>query len=418
MAWKTNHLTVNRNMQLANVFSNSGQLEQIGGYLCAGGKLLDFMISGGTEAEERYLPVYPVLDFIIGKMPVVVLHTNHIYMEEMVSEVWYAMRDMEEDFISPLWVCNNDTPCFEPFYGMADMLVIAVLRQLAVKLNYIVTPRFERTVRAHLSILKELEIPNSLSGLYYLCQFYDIGEFHENVMALPCGETKARRIWADLGVDDESGNGQFDLFRAVIHNLAHDAGQSGWKSDRTVCDCNCLQAIEKNGAIVLSVNDMYSNLLLAYLTEELKVHTHTPFFLLIDGVKFSDENMLEYLCAQNTGCRLGIISENAVDQIGSDEDAFFRLAERMNCFIFFKHNTGKTAAVISEVFGKYDYMKAEASQGVSRGIFSIIPRDRHEDIRYTTENRYRVMPEEILGLGSSQAIIFDTDIDQIIYFNM
>lgn len=70
-----------------------------------------------------------------------------------------------------------------------------------------------------------------------------------------------------------------------------------------------------------------------------------------------------------------------------------------------------------EAIGKYDHTKVEASQGNARGFFRILPHDRHEDIRFSTENRYRVMPEEITGLYPGQAIVFDASTDQIIYFN-
>ena len=79
--------------------------------------------------------------------------------------------------------------------------------------------------------------------------------------------------------------------------------------------------------------------------------------------------------------------------------------------------TGKTAAALSEIIGKYDHTKVEASQGTARGFFRILPHDRHEDVRFSTENRYRVMPEEITGLYPGQAIVFDASTDQIIYFN-
>lgn len=162
---------------------------------------------------------------------------------------------------------------------------------------------------------------------------------------------------------------------------------------------------------------MYTDLLLTYLAEEFKAHNHKHFVLLIDGIKINDEMLFEYLCMPNAGCFIGIISENVVDQIGGDENAFLRLAEKINCFVFFKHGTGKTATTLAEVFGRYDYTKVEASQGVSKGFFNIVPRDRHDDVRYSTENRYRVMPEEITSLRASQAIIFDTTNDQIIHFN-
>lgn len=416
MGWRNDRSVNSSNMQLSNVYTSKGRLENISGYICTGGKLSNFLISGGVEPDDRYMPLYSVLDSLIGRIPVIIIHSGDVHIEAMAMESW-QMFNSGSEHPTQFWNCNGRNPSFEPFYGMNEMQIVNTLRQLSMKLNYTVTPRFERVVRAHLSILKALEIPYSLSGLYYLCQFYDMGEFHNNIMALPCEEGVTRRIWADLGADDEGGNGQFDLFRAVINNLAHDAEQSGWNSDNTVCDCNCMQTIMNNGTLVLSINDMYSNMLLSYLTEELKTQGASQYFILFDGITLKDESLLEYLCAQSSGCTFGIVSENAVDQVGSDEDAFLRVTERMDCIVLFKHSTGKTATTLSEVFGKYDYTKIEQSQGVSRGFFKFLPQDRHDDIRYSTENRYRVMPEEIIGLRKGQAIIFDMISDQIIHYN-
>ena len=64
-----------------------------------------------------------------------------------------------------------------------------------------------------------------------------------------------------------------------------------------------------------------------------------------------------------------------------------------------KQNTKRPEA-LSEIMGRYEHTKVETSQGTSRGFFSFLPKDRHEDARFSTENRYRVMPEEIIGLQS------------------
>lgn len=416
MGWIKDRLVNKFNMQMSNVYTSKGCLENISGYICSDGKLNNFLISGGVEPDDRYMPLFSVLDSLIGRIPVIIIHSGDAYIEAMAMESW-KIFNLDSEYPTKFWNCNGRNPLFEPFYGMNEMQIVNTLRHLSMKLNYMVTPRFEKVVKAHLSILKALEIPYSLSGLYYLSQFDNIGEFHDNVMALPCEEAVTKCIWADLGADDEGGNGQFDLFRAVINNLAHDAEQSGWNSDNTVCDCNCMQTIMNNGTLVLSINDMYSNMLLPYLTEELKTQGAHQYFILFDGITLKDENLLEYLCIQSSGCTFGIVSENAVDQVGSSEEAFLRVTERMDCIVFFKHGTGKTATILSEVFGKYDYTKIEQSQGVSRGFFKFCPQDRHDDIKYSTENRYRVMPEEILGLMNGQAIIFDMRSDQIIHYN-
>lgn len=413
VAWKNQRKIDQDNLRTSNIYFAKGCLENIGTYLCPDGEVGNFIISGGVQPAERYRPLGPVLDTAISQYPLIVLHGGGNMIRDMTIQAWQHSSNGEK---CPLWIVDQTYPEFEPLYGMGEMQAIMTLRQLAKKLEYTVTPRFERTVRAHFMILSELSIPLSLSGLYYLCQFDDMEEFHSNVMTLPCGENIARRIWADLGVDTEDSRSQFDLFRAVIGHLAHAASHCGWNPDNTVSQYNCLQALAQNAVMVMEVNDLYADLLLAYLAEELRGNRQ-PFVLLLDGLHIADSAFFEYLCLPNTGCRHGILSENVVEHLGENGDSFLRLAETTDNFVLLKHNTGKTTAILSEVFGKCDYMKAEVSHGVSHGFFQFVPRDRHDDMRYSVENRYRVMPEEITSLKAGQAILFTTATDEIIHYN-
>lgn len=413
MSWKDHKEIAIANHQLSNAFRSRGRLDSLGAYLCANHVPANFIVSGGASPNERYEPLYQFLDTFIGQYPMIVIHNNDTHMEALISQSW---QDTGAEESSPLWLVDQKHAEFEPFFGMNDMQVVATMRQLANKLHYTVTPRFERVIRAHMSILRELEIPISLSGFHYLCQFQDMGEFYDNILSLPCGEAAGRRIWADIGADSEDSNNQFDLFRTVISNLVGDCVHSGWSTENSIASRNCLEAIKQNATMLLSVNDLYCELLLPYLAEELKSNQQ-PFILLIDSVQINDEHFSEYLRRDNSGCYCGIISENIVDAISSDENEFLRFAERMDCFIFFKHGTGKTATALSEIIGRYDHTKIESSQGTARGFFSFLPRDRHEDVRISTENRFRVMPEEVTGLYPGQAIVFDATTDQVIYFN-
>lgn len=416
MGLKSNFSVNSLNKRESNVCTQRGRLEDISRYIAGNGELNNFLISGGKNIFDRHRPIDNVLKLIVGKMPVIIIHSNNNYIEEMVSGVWKLLSPGLEDTM-PLWICNSLNSTFEPFYGMNKMQIVNTLRQLSLKLGYTVTPRFEKVVNAHLSILDVLEIPYSLSGLSYLCQFDDMGEFHTNIMSLPCEENIARRIWSNLSIDDGIASEQFDLFRAVINNLAHDAEQSGWNSDNTVCECNCIQAIKNNATFVLSINDMYSSMLFPYLAEELKGQNSTEFFMLFDEVTIKDDVMMNYLTTPNQYFSFGIVSENAVNQVGNDENEFLKLTEKLNSIVLYKHGTGKTAITLSEIFGKYDYTKVEESKGVSRGFFNLFPQNKHDDIKIATENRYRVMPENIIGLKDNQAIIFDISSDQIVYYN-
>lgn len=419
MAWKYFERLSSTNRSLSNVYSGHGAVENISDYLFSeNGMLQNFIISGGNDPMERYAPLYPFLEKIVGRVPVIVFHARDNTMEKLVCDCCGTI--VESDGIGtglPVCLINQANRNFEPFYGMSDMQVITVCRQLAVRLGYTPSPGFERVVRAHIEILKHLDIPVSLSGFYYLCQFYDMGEFYDNIMALPCDQNIAKRIWADLGIEDTSGSSQFELFRAVINNLAQDAEQSGWNPDNSVAEMNCITAIDNNFVLLMSINNMYGDLLLTYITAELKAARRQDFMLLIDGVHIRNDCIVEYILARRRGSCFGIVAENVIDLIDGDENVFFRIAEKAECFILFKHGTGKTAAFFSEVIGRFDAVKSSTSSGANYGMMGFFPNTYHQSVENSTENRYRVMPEEITSLCQGQAIIFDTVTDRIIKYN-
>ena len=410
---QNNHSLDRSNRRVSNLYSSRGSPEDISSFLFDNGLPLSFVISGGVSPDERLRAVAPVLDQFAGRMPIILLHAGDSYMEALVHDAW---QNADGAGSVPCWLCGEKSPHFEPFFRMTESQIVTCCRLLAIKLSYSVTPRFERVVRAHLGILTELNIPFSLSGLYYLCQFRDMGELHANVMALPCGESRARGLWADLGADADNDT-SFDLFRAVIQNLARDAETSGWRADNNIREANCLSAVAKNAIFSLPVNALYSSLILPYLFSELTILGDRPFLLLIDNVKITDSDFLAFLSTPTGQTGLGLLADNIVDRIGTEDADFWRLAERIHCFVLFKHGTARTASALSEVLGKFDYTKAEQSRGISHGFGRVMPRDRHRDVRLTTENRYRVMPEEFTALGPGQAIIFDTKSDRIIRYN-
>ena len=91
----------------------------------------------------------------------IVIHNNDVHMEALVSQTW---QDAGVGDSAPLWVVNHRNPEFEPFAAKKQTQGGTGRPHLANKLCYTVTPRFERVIRAHIFILKELEIPISLSG--------------------------------------------------------------------------------------------------------------------------------------------------------------------------------------------------------------------------------------------------------------
>lgn len=405
------------NRAVSNVFSSSGDMVSMGSFICADGDPVNFVISGG-ESMDRLEALYNLLQRSMGRYPIIVLHNNDRNIERVFNSFWARLFEGAPYSGRPqIWLANTVFRDFEPFDQMTDIQIISAIRQMARKLDYTPTPRLERVVRAHIEILRQLNVPVTLTGFSYLCQFNDMGELRDNIMALPCGPREAQRIWADLGVGADDNNSQFDLFRTVIMNLASDAFQSGWSFDNRVGRYNIIRAVREGATFLLNVNDMYAELLLEYLTEELKLSCWRHFLLIIDGISIRNSQIINFLRQANPNCHLGIIADNAVDVLGQNEEPFLSMAERFNTFVILKHNTGKVASVFSEMIGKYEHTKVEESRGSGRGFFSILPRDIHKDKHYSTENRYRVMPEEIIALGPGQAIIFNTDNDQIIHYN-
>ncbi len=405
------------NRAVSNVFSSSGDLVSLGTFICPEREPLNFVISGG-ESLDRLEAMYNLLEQSIGRYPIIVLHNGDRNIENVFYSIWDSLyQQYPNEQRVPIWIANTQYRDFEPFDEMTDMQIVSAIRQMAKRLDYTPTPRLERVVRANIEILRLLDVPVSLSGFSYLCQYTDIGELRDNIMALPCGESEANRIWADLGVSMDDSNNQFDLFRTVIMNLSSDAFQSGWSFDNHVGKYNIIRAVREGATFLLNVNDMYAELLLEYLTEELKLSCWRDFLLIIDGISVKDSQIVNFLRQANQKCHLGIVAENAVDILGQDEEPFMGVAEKIDTFVIMKHNTGKVATTFAEMIGKYEHTKVEESRGTGQGFFSLLPRDSHKDRRYSTENRYRVMPEEIIALGPGQAIVFDTANDQVIHYN-
>lgn len=418
MSFHSEWAIANANRRTSKVLASSGPLSAIGAYLCPFDAPVNFLISGGVFPSDRLDLICGFLSNTMGRYPIVILHNSDADLESAVARLWQAgYQECPPEERPPLWVLNQQYQEFEPFYGLTNVQTFHAIRQMAKKLEYTVSPKLERVVRAHIEILNALNIPISLSGFYYLSQFQDMGEFYGNIMDLPCGTNVAKRIWADLCTESDGDGSQFDLFRTVIEHLAYDAAKSGWRGGRSVSELNLMAAIERQAVLTLSIPNTHSELLLNYLSEELRALSGREFILLVDDLALNDAWLLDYLLQQNPVCHLGIIADNAVEMLRSDETLFSRLTGKMQTFVILKHNTGKTAGMLSELFGRYDYTKIEESVGTSRGFFSLFPANQHSSVQYSKENRYRVMPEEIIGLMPGQAIIFDTATDEIIYYN-
>lgn len=410
MAWSARGVA-RQNLSASGVVTTSGDVGSLSACLLESGEPVNFIISGCGDPGDRYLPLVPYLSTVMGRWPLVVLHARDEVMEGLLASVCQAGHTEV-----PLWGVNQGNRFFEPFYGMNDMQVIGVVRTLAERLGYTSTPRLERVVRSHLEILRLLDVPTSLSGLHYLCSFRDMGEFHSNILQLPCSQDHAIRLWADLGVDAGDDGAQFDLFRSAIENLANEASYCGWEESTTVGAWNTREAIASRVTFCLALDNEHSSLMLAYLAEELR-NASAPYILLLDGITIGDKSFQNLLLSPTSYMRFGVIADNVVDLMAGDGDCFNRLMERASTLVLFKHNTATAATALAEVIGRFDAVRVSESTGSSRGFFNVLPRDQHRDVSITTESRYRVMPEEITALAPGSAIVFDSKRDEILFHN-
>lgn len=398
--------------QLArDIIRGKGDNSAVGWYLCDGGRPYNFIVSGDTPSGLRQETLSPLLSCVMGTMPIIVLHNGDSRVEDVVYRAWQRCR--EGGSAAPLCGMGSKDPQYEPFLDMNGRQLVSAIRQLACKLGYSPQPALERITWAYQSILHELKLPVSLSGFYYLCQFQDVREFQSNILALPCGETKARHIWDDVNCSPD----QLDLFRSVISNLAADFEWSGWTTENRIGTANCIRTIAQNGVLLLPVSNMHDKLLLPYLVEELKTCLNRPCLLILDDIRITEEmeQFIRYI-GPNWVC--GIVSSNAVNLVDGGEDAFHSIAGRMERFILFKHGTGKTAAVLADLMGRSDQVKKDTSKGFHKRIFSLLPEGRHQDVRYSVENRYRIMPEQLIDLAPGQAVVFNAQTNQILLYNI
>lgn len=395
------------NWKNANKYVSSGSLESMGQCLCRNGFPVNFIISGNTYMEGKYAPVKYLLSNMYKEMPVVILHNGN----EVIKDI--AISSFEGN-VCNITSANKD---FEPFFGMNEAKVATILKNLANKMGYIAAPKLQKIIRAHIRILELLNIPVSLTGLYYLCQFHNMNEFYENIMELPCEQRVAEGIWSDLCISQDSENDQFELFRAVINELAFEAEENGWSYDGEITGINCIETIYGNGKMLLEINNSHSDLFLEYIAEELKLISDRQYLLIFDGIHIDEGSLLTFIQRDNRRCICGIITDNAAGCFGESEEEFKKVIERMQFMIMFSHGSNNAAVALSEAIGKYDCRKMIQGVSVNKGYYNIFNKDSGKNYSIIEENLYRVMPEEILGLNSEQAIIFNMIEDEVIVFN-
>lgn len=360
----------------------------------------NFIISGGTP-DERLSPFLQMYSKICGKLPVIMLHNRNPDLEQCI----YGMC-RQNSCTDRLFIVNRRqrrTADYE-YLKMGVQGIVNTLSQLACDQGYQVSGQFQIALRSLISLLQDLNLGTGLTGLERL-SVPAYAQFRSLLDRNGISSEQANRIAEELDRDNKPE--YYYAFQAIISRLANEAGMNGWGSagetDRSV---NISETIAENATLLLELDPANCKSLLTCIANEILELNTDRFLLVVDGINLVSEQLLN-LFLSGRDFRCGFIGENVVSLVGDDQH-FAALSERASVFLIFKHKTGKIASYFSEIIGCEDVQRTETSEGTSKEAFKILPGGVHKDIRYSIENRYRVMPEDILALPSCELFLFDS----------
>lgn len=391
-------------------FSRKRLPDRLAPYFFRDGKVCNFAISGQGEKEILLTPVFFAA---AGCLPIVVLHNDSLSMVGQCVNVWgEKFGIVSSDGPGALWRC--DSGCFEPFLGMRDSDVVHVLQKLVTFLSESYTASFEKVVRAHLAILRGMNCACSLSGLYYLCGFENLEEFQENIRMLNCSEEEISRILMNLGLSNEKHLEQFELFRSIIQRLAYEAERSGWSMDERVGTMSITEAVNTGAAMLLGINGNKSPLLLEYVGQELSLYSDRSMLVIVDDVRLGSSSIIPVLHEAGERLQFGIIGSNVLDVIGCDGKTVSKFCERLDRIVVLKHKVATTAEELIKLIGMVEIEKESRTEGMGKGYYNFLPNTKNRSVTYSRDDRERIKAEEILRLGDDQAILFNTETNEII----
>lgn len=364
----------------------------------------NFMISGGT-ADERHSPFLQLYSRICGKLPVIILHSRSTNLERNIYGICQRRSCLDK-----LFIVNNRqsrTANYE-YLQISVQGIVNTLSRLALNQGYQISGQFEIALRSLVGLTKELKLGAGLRGLDRL-SIPAYAEFRTLLDRSGLSKEKTNRIAVEMDRDDKPE--YYYLFQAIVSKLANEAEKNGWgEADEQAREIDLHRAIEEDATVLLELDPANCKSLLTCIANEILEQSSDRFLLILDGLNLFSEELSELL-RSDRGFRRGLIGENLVSMLG-DAGSFEALAEKSSVFLIFKHRTGKIAEYFSEIIGCEDIQRAETSEGTSKETFKILPGGVHRDVRYSIENRYRVMPEDILDLAAGQLFLFDSSINK------
>ena len=395
---------------IPDAYMERGPLSQLGKYFLMSEPPFSFMLSGG-DTWSRQEAVDELLYRMIGEIPLILLDGDGQLMRQVYG-IWRMKSDEWQRPCCPLWNLGPENSSgFEPFLGMSAERIVEAVSNLGKEQGYTVTPALDRVVRAHISALELMGTSVSLSGFHYLCGIEDMDTLGRMIRRLP----KGGELWKSMGVDDED-HSQFDLFRAVLRGFAGDAAASGWLGAGSVRNCNCLQALRNNAAMVMTVGGDSARRMLTYLASELEGFSRTvPALLLMENVNMESETFCDKLAARAGSWSVGIMGNN-VPGLLRDENTFHRVCAGMKQIAAMKQSIYTSAETFSKVMGTFDTVQASVNKGSHARAFECYDDSHDKGIHYERKEEYRCRPQELMDLGAGETVILNTEDNALLFY--
>ena len=399
----------------ANVCSCRGGPADLNSFFWSGRVPKNILITGGTPGE-RYEPLRYLLAATIGWVPVIVLHNGNTGLAELARDCWREAAGLGRQ--APLGLVDQRSPILEPLLGMNDTQIVDTLETLARSRGMSIPAEFDTVVRAYLQAVRMSGAEPCLSGLYRLCSIFGANQLREYILSLvsPRDEDMALQVWAEMGFTRDGGGREAgQLLRTVVLRLADEASRSGWRPGNGAGGINALLGRANGACFVMEVRESYGELMLPYLTQELRYSYGKPCLLVLDGLSLEGE-LLKMIGRGSDQFRVVVSGQDVVGL--TERDRFNDLAAGMDLMVMFKQPTAQRAAELSGTIGTFERLITERTYDESRSLFDILHHEEREGVttRLDTDAQ-RVRPEELMALRTYQAILFDMENDSIVRFN-
>lgn len=356
------------------------------------------LVSGGNPVVRNSIVCAQIECALANHFPVVVLHEGNYLLEENVrSRFSPSGRYAEIGFQSP---------AFEPMYGLSGLEISNEIVQAAAKdfdMKFIVKYYMEG-LTAFMSKLGKATSFHMFATCPHMTLFDKVDDAQ---MKGRISDTEAQEIKSKLMM----GQSESMKLESVLANFQMETDQLLWKRGNAASPVNVYSAIKEQRILCFDLVAVSNRLLMNMIIFQLKLALTKglPYVLVIDSLPANcNEQYQEFLKMPSSKAAVMISSEDLYGMFGGDDKLFDTYVGASRISFILSHKSGNSAKKWAEAIGQYDawiesYSKNFGSQTNPKEIFNS---HNYGTSTSTSKNReYKVKPEEISGMGSTEAYI-------------